>query len=447
MNQINQSYFLRSHVLHIKGGFNDALYDTSSGAVYSLTGKAKEIINNISLSQYKEENNNISFIKKLESLELIICATKKPKPIIINKKPLVLKQMWLSLNSNCNLKCVHCYADSKPKASDFSLSDKVIFDAVRDGIKFYKLEFVQFIGGEPLLLDIKRLRHLISGIKEIGIEEIEIYTNAILITDKHIELFKEFNVHIAVSIYSDNAVQHDAITLKKGSWKKTISNVDLLYNNGIKLRFGIVAMNKNNKIIEKVKPWLIERYDKNVIVGVDVTRTCGRGNNINTVPWKRFKEVHIRKDNKRFMPATLETLQTTLYNNICWGGLVCIHPNGDVSPCEMEFNTIQGNINNSSLHEIITSKNDIAQRLSKDKIDICKQCEYRYVCWECRAMSNVLNKKTNSKPPTCMYNPLNGTWQDIPSKSEFFKPANLNEDKISLESIRKEKCDEKIRAI
>ncbi len=420
MNQVNQSYYLSSHVLHIKGAFNDALYDTSNGAVYSLTGKAQEIVNDISLSQYTVDNDSMSFVKKLESLKLIIYASNKPKTISINKKPLILRQMWLSLNSNCNLKCDHCYSDSEPKASDFSLSDQVIFDAVRDGVNFYKLEFIQFVGGEPLLLGVHRLRQLISGIKEIGIKEVEIFTNAILITGNHIELFKEFDVSIAVSIYSNNAVEHDAITQNKGSWKKTISNVDRLYNNGIKIRFGIVAMGKNSKIVDEVKPWLIGRYDNDIIVGIDVTRTCGRGNNINTVPWKRFKESHIRKNSKSFMPATIETLQTTLYGNICWGGLVCIHPNGDVSPCEMEFDTIQGNLNDSSLNEIIATNDDMAQRLSKDKIDICKKCEYRYVCWECRAMANALSMETNSKPSTCMYNPLDGTWQDVPSKSDFF---------------------------
>lgn len=427
MRKKEKKYYLNDQVLHVQGAANNALYDTSSGAVYSLTGEARAIVNSIEASRYSPDEENRSFIKALLSMNLITYSSKKQSPLKIQEKPIKLRQMWLALNSNCNLKCSHCYADSEPGPSDFSLSNEIIFNAVKDGVNHYGLEFVQFIGGEPLLLGLKKLRQLIEGIKHIGIKEIEIYTNGMPITKKHIELFKEFNISIAVSMYSYRSQEHDAITQYKGSWKRTIANVDSLHENNIKLRFGVVIMEENKDIADEIKPWLIKRYGNETNVGLDVVRTCGRGNNVDTVPWQNFQDVHIRKDKKSFLPATISTLETTLYSNICWGGLVCIHPNGDISPCEMEFESIQGNLNNNSLHEIISGNHDIGQSLSKDKIELCNQCEYRYVCWECRAMANTLGEHKNHKPITCMYDPLTGVWQKTPSKQSFFKTKDSNQ--------------------
>lgn len=42
--------------------------------------------------------------------------------------------------------------------------------------------------------------------------------------------------------------------------------------------------------------------------------------------------------------------------------------------------------------------------LTKDKIKICKKCEYRYLCLECRAIYSKTRKEWTDKPFTCLYN-------------------------------------------
>lgn len=55
-------------------------------------------------------------------------------------------------------------------------------------------------------------------------------------------------------------------------------------------------------------------------------------------------------------------------------------------------------------------------RISKDQVEVCRDCEFRYVCTDCRA---VLSDPANiySKPAHCGYDPYRATWQQAPSSN------------------------------
>ena len=44
----------------------------------------------------------------------------------------------------------------------------------------------------------------------------------------------------------------------------------------------------------------------------------------------------------------------------------------------------------------------------KNRINECKQCEYRYACFDCRP--NSLSGNLLEKPWYCTYNPSTGEW-------------------------------------
>ena len=78
-----------------------------------------------------------------------------------------------------------------------------------------------------------------------------------------------------------------------------------------------------------------------------------------------------------------------------------------------------GNINDIALVEAI----DIADfkkywNVSKDHIEVCKDCEFRYVCTDCRAYTEKPHdisgpESTNlAKPLKCGYDPYTGEWAD-----------------------------------
>ena len=199
-----------------------------------------------------------------------------------------------------------------------------------------------------------------------------------------------------------------------GSWLRTVSAIRKLVQRGITTRIAAVATSVNMMTVAGVSNWAREEFGISMPKPYDVVRTCGRGATTENIPWEMFVDQHVRTA-PEFIPASRHLLEKTLYGNVCWSTSACIMPNGDVTPCEMEIQTIQGNITDRSLTEILTASASAAQDLSKDNIEICRDCEYRYVCWECRAMANQLGTGPKMKPATCMYDPYSGKWSPKPN--------------------------------
>ena len=71
-----------------------------------------------------------------------------------------------------------------------------------------------------------------------------------------------------------------------------------------------------------------------------------------------------------------------------------------------------GNIKTSSIEEL--KKNTLKKWIiTKDFIHICKDCEYRYCCHDCRPLAMGVENSLFSKNPRCCYDPYKGEWQNI----------------------------------
>ena len=53
-------------------------------------------------------------------------------------------------------------------------------------------------------------------------------------------------------------------------------------------------------------------------------------------------------------------------------------------------------------------------RSTKDNVLVCQDCEYRYVCFDCRPLSQGVNQGKGeyltAPYPRCTYNPYTGEW-------------------------------------
>ena len=74
----------------------------------------------------------------------------------------------------------------------------------------------------------------------------------------------------------------------------------------------------------------------------------------------------------------------------------------------MERRICYGNILDTPISEVMS--NEFA-KMTKDKITGCKDCEYRYACYDCRCDAN--NAPLNAKPWYCTYNQNEGVWIDV----------------------------------
>lgn len=95
--------------------------------------------------------------------------------------------------------------------------------------------------------------------------------------------------------------------------------------------------------------------------------------------------------------------------NSCLNKKISIDVNGEIKNCP-SMPKSYGNLKDTHLTEI--ANNSDFQKvwgIKKDDINICKDCEFRYVCTDCRAYTEG-NEPLN-KPSKCSYDPFTATWQ------------------------------------
>lgn len=101
--------------------------------------------------------------------------------------------------------------------------------------------------------------------------------------------------------------------------------------------------------------------------------------------------------------------------NTCLYKKISVDVNGEIRNCpssQQSFGNIQEKSLTNALNQIEFKK---YWNLTKDNIQVCKDCEFRYICTDCRAYTE--NTHTNdigldiSKPLKCGYSPHTGEWE------------------------------------
>lgn len=234
-----------------------------------------------------------------------------------------LSFIWLEITEKCNLTCNHCYADSSPNLNLFGNMEYKDWLTVIDEASSFGCCELQFIGGEPTLYP-----HLIDLIKyasEKGFSLIEVFTNATMISPKLLGCFKENNVQVATSFYSENPKVHDAITQGKGSWQRTVSGIKTIIEAELPLRVGVIEMENNSGQFHQTANFLKSIGVSQV--GFDRQRGVGRSNSV----------------------VSIETPSESLSElcGECWKGKLCVTSSGNTYPCVFSRKTLLGNAKNS----------------------------------------------------------------------------------------------------
>lgn len=101
----------------------------------------------------------------------------------------------------------------------------------------------------------------------------------------------------------------------------------------------------------------------------------------------------------------------SIHHNTCLNGKISIDVNGEIMNCpSMKVNF--GNIRNIKLEDVINRQEFKKHwNVTKEKITICKDCEFRDICSDCRAFTENPND-VYSKPLKCGYDPYAGTWEN-----------------------------------
>lgn len=408
-------YCLHDYCKLVKGANRAAIYDFKTSKVHSINLGAAQILSACQDNAIEDlwdisspdNAQYMDFLNKLKRKELGLFQDTKPTPepeLPLPTSPIKLDFIWLELTSACNSKCLHCYAECGPSCVvPEPLPHHRWLSLIAEG-KEAGATGIQLIGGEPLLYP--KWRELVVKAHQLGYEYIEIFTNGTLVDDDCVDFFKKYNVSIATTIYADNAEIHDKITLQPNSFNKTMTAIRKIMAADIPLRIASIIMKANEHEVDNIMKLYKELGMEDAYP--DVIRPTGRGDDQHLVPTTYCKPP--------ITPPFFTDEQTFIdahYHHTCLAGKIAVTTAGDVIPCIFARNQQCGNILKSSLAEILSAQPlDNCWHTTKDNIDKCKDCEYRYACSDCRplAQSTSTTKSWLAAPQNCSYNPFTSTW-------------------------------------
>ncbi|PIF44499.1 SPASM domain peptide maturase of grasp-with-spasm system [Chryseobacterium sp. 52] len=117
----------------------------------------------------------------------------------------------------------------------------------------------------------------------------------------------------------------------------------------------------------------------------------------------------------KYFTTNFSKVSEAMNYNSCLHKKIGIDIHGNIKNCPLMGKSF-GNIHEISLENAVTQpgfKN--YWNVSKDKIEVCKDCEFRYVCTDCRAYTERthINREEldTSKPLKCGYDPYTGKWE------------------------------------
>ena len=247
---------------------------------------------------------------------------------------------------------------------------------------------------------------LIEYSKQLEIPTISLVTNGVFLTSDIIKWLVKKNVHIVLPFHSLQSSIHDSITGYEGSHKKVLEVMQKIQKHNGKFSIEMVITKLNQNDFQKTKDFLKKLHIEDI--NSQILRTNRK---------EIFSEKHINKAYRT--EALFPKISKNQYfknkeGNPCWYGKVAVLPNGDVLPCIMAHSNKIGNIKELSFRQIIRTSDlrDKYWDLSKDKIEICCDCEYRYACSDCRVMESIDGSLTG-KNKYCTYNPSTGIWETL----------------------------------
>lgn len=383
----------------VKGKVHSCIYDLHNGRLIHISKDYVELLDKIICKEMGDitlrESDNIK-IKYLIDNQIIVESSSEMHNgniLQLQQQPYI-KFAWIEVTDKCNLKCVHCYDDASIFNSSIMAFEE--FKKVINELVGYKINKIQIIGGEPLVHPY--IREMILYARPL-MDSITIFTNAILLNREMVEFLKKNDILVAVSVYSYEPEQHDRVTRQKGSWEKTNRGIALLKEYGVKYKIANVLM-KGLNIGEKNTDLYTLNPKK------DVVRISGRAST-NLLDANCIKLKCIVPDTFKHK-LVKEAVINKVSGHNCFANKIYIAADLNVYPCVMERRISHGNLMSNHLNEII--KMDIL-KYSKDNISGCKECEFRYACFDCRP--NSITGNINEKPWYCTYNPSEGSWGTI----------------------------------
>lgn len=146
----------------------------------------------------------------------------------------------IEITYQCNFRCIHCYADEKHNESYMSFQEiKGIVDQLEEAGTF----LLTISGGDPLAHP--SFSEIYQYIKQKGFF-VEVFTNATLITEETIMLFKQYPpINVDITMYGASEETYERVTRVKNGYARFLRGIDLLEQNKIPFSLKASVLKEN----------------------------------------------------------------------------------------------------------------------------------------------------------------------------------------------------------
>jgi radical SAM protein with 4Fe4S-binding SPASM domain len=344
--------------------------------------------------------------------------------------------VW-ELTSACNLRCKHCYIQSRENAycSDNDLSDDKMFELAKELTDYFEVNHVTLTGGEPFLR--KNILDILKVLKDSN-TAVYIQTNATLINDEIIRVLSELlNPHLDVIQVSLDGLISDSHNQIRGKniYDKVVENIKKMVSAGLFVsvnctmtrlnydeienlfltcndmgvrRFTVTKMKvttpeheefalTNDENFEMISRLIHLKTSKNLPIYMNLT--CFS-------IMELLNDESVRKMLDEYIDEN-EKLNPPLYMNCHHREKIAIKPNGKLYLCPdvVSEKALLGDYNKNSLEEIWSTvdKHPLYQFREFQKME-CKHCKFVFLCKSgCMGENFVKTENIYSKSPDCTF--------------------------------------------
>ena len=236
-----------------------------------------------------------------------------------------------------------------------------------------------------------------------------------IVSNSIIEIFrkKKYNIQSAIKKLNELRCFHIELRIKKDSDfnKSNLVNCLKFINN---LSFHSISLVLDNTAFSKDDLiFLCKEFLKinTIIIFNSPKDESEKISNVIFIYTKiNISNCHCGAIDTRYFSQSIDHFTESQHHNTCLNRKVCIDINGEIKNCP-SLNKNFGNIRNTTLAEAIEKPGfkDL-WFINKDKVDVCKDCEFRHMCTDCRAFIKD-PENIYSQPSKCPYNPYIAKWQ------------------------------------
>lgn len=376
----------------VKGKNSYCIYNLINKTIFNIELKIGQVIelleNNISIIDAINEvdiNSNycVTILNKIKDNSLGNYYDKKifieklnsyPKWIdsIFFKTPPQINRAFIELNNSCDSDCKFCNSDNYVRrfsclgCSKTNITvQKLNIEKLKENInilKFLNVNELIFTGGN-IFIDWKKALEVIKYSIELGFKNITIIFGSKDISDNILEILNNLDVKLLIQRYinteNKDYLLSDPLILKLNEKYHNIKYTK------------IILLDYENKSLSKYI------YDKNMdkfkneSIFIDYL-----------IDFSNISEQQ-KADIKYISSTSIDEFSIKNKFNSCINGTITINCDGSITTCPKlkEYKLSESKDLIKNLQNIYLDK---YWNLNLDKIDNCKDCQYRYACNDCR---------------------------------------------------------------